>query len=156
MPSYRLNLNGVQRTLEATPEMPLLWAIRDVAGLTGTKFGCGTGACGACTVLEGSNPVRACQLTVAEAAGRSFTTIEGLSAAGGTEVQDAWIEADVAHCGYCQAGMLLAAHALITRERHPSDAAIDEALDANLCRCGSYPRIRQAVKLAAARRGGGG
>jgi aerobic-type carbon monoxide dehydrogenase small subunit (CoxS/CutS family) len=149
MPRYDLTLNGKMHTIEAAHDMPLLWALRDVAGLTGTKFGCGAGVCGACTVLDGRDPVRSCQITVSAAAGRSFTTIEGLAGAGGRLVQDAWIEADVSHCGYCQAGMLLAATALLERDPHPSDAAIDEALSAHLCRCGSYPRIRSAIRLAA-------
>jgi isoquinoline 1-oxidoreductase subunit alpha len=154
MPRYVVTLNGVEHALETTPDMPLLWALRDVAGLTGTKFGCGAGVCGACTVREGREAIRSCQITMAEAAGRSFTTIEGLAAAGGSALQAAWLEADVSHCGYCQAGMLLAASALLERDPHPSDAAIDSALGANLCRCGSYPRIRRAVHLAAERGGG--
>jgi aerobic-type carbon monoxide dehydrogenase small subunit (CoxS/CutS family) len=129
--------------------MPLLWVLRDLLGLTGTKYGCGVGVCGACTVREGAATLRSCQLTIAAAAGRSFTTIEGLAAAGGGPLQQAWIEADVAHCGYCQPGMLLAASALLESKAPVDDAAIEQALDSHLCRCGSYPRIRQAVKRAA-------
>jgi aerobic-type carbon monoxide dehydrogenase small subunit (CoxS/CutS family) len=148
LPSYSIVVNGTRRAVEAPPDMPLLWALRDLLGLTGTKYGCGVGVCGACTVREGAQTLRSCQLTVAEAAGRSFTTIEGLAAASGAAVQKAWIEADVAHCGYCQPGMLLAASALIESRASVDDAAIDHRLDAHLCRCGSYPRIRQAVKRA--------
>ena len=156
MPSYTIVVNGTRRAVDAPPEMPLLWVLRDLIGLTGTKYGCGAGICGACTVREGAETLRSCQLTVAEAAGRSFTTIEGLAAAGGEAVQQAWIEADVAHCGYCQPGMLLAASALIASNGPVDDAAIDRALDSHLCRCGSYPRIRQAVRRAAELRRAGG
>jgi len=148
MPSYSIVVNGTRRSVDATPDMPLLWALRDLLGLTGTKYGCGAGICGACTVREGAQTLRSCQLTMAEAAGRSFTTIEGLAAAGGASVQQAWLEADVAQCGYCQPGMLLAASALIESAAPVDDAAIEQALDSHLCRCGSYPRIRQAVKRA--------
>jgi isoquinoline 1-oxidoreductase alpha subunit len=148
MPSYSIVVNGTRHGVDAPPDMPLLWALRDLLGLTGTKYGCGAGVCGACTVREGAQTLRSCQLTVAEAAGRSFTTIEGLAAAGGAAVQQAWIEADVAHCGYCQPGMLLAASALLESTAPVDDAAIEQALDAHLCRCGSYPRIRKAVKRA--------
>jgi len=157
MPSYSIVVNGTRRGVDAPPDMPLLWALRDLLGLTGTKYGCGAGVCGACTVREGAQTLRSCRLTVAEAAGRSFTTIEGLAAAGGAEVQQAWIDADVAHCGYCQPGMLLAASALLESTSPVDDATIEQALDAHLCRCGSYPRIRQAVKRAVElRRGGAG
>jgi isoquinoline 1-oxidoreductase alpha subunit len=154
MPAYSLTLNGSRRTLEGPADMPLLWALRDLAGLTGTKFGCGAGVCGACTVREGHEVLRSCQLTLSEAAGRSFITIEGLAAAGGERVQTAWIEEDVAHCGYCQAGMLLAASALLERQPKPDRAAIEDALGANLCRCGSYPRIRRAMQRAIERAAG--
>ena len=140
--------------MDAPPEMPLLWVLRDLLGLTGTKYGCGVGVCGACTVREGAQTLRSCQLTVAEAAGRSFTTIEGLAAAGGAAIQQAWIEADVAHCGYCQPGMLLAASVLLESKSPVDDAAIEQTLDSHLCRCGSYPRIRQAVKRAVELRNG--
>ena len=144
-----LFVNGKKMPVDADPDTPLLWALRDHLDLTGTKYGCGMGVCGACTVREGAQTLRSCQLTVAEAAGRSFVTIEGLASAGGAAVQQAWIEADVAHCGYCQPGMLLAASALIESRTSVDDAAIEQALDSHLCRCGSYPRIRQAVKRAA-------
>ena len=154
MPHYSIVVNGTRQGVDAPPDMPLLWVLRDLLGLTGTKYGCGAGVCGACTVREGAEALRSCQVTIAEAAGRSFTTIEGLAAAGGAQVQQAWIEADVAHCGYCQPGMLLAAAALIGSGAPVDDAAIERALDGHLCRCGSYPRIRQAVKRAAELRDG--
>ena len=159
MPSYSIVVNGTKRSIDAPPEMPLLWVLRDRLGLTGTKYGCGAGVCGACTVREGTQTLHACQLTIAAAAGRSFTTIEGLAAAaGGAAVQQAWLEADVAHCGYCQPGMLLAASALIAGGTPVTDASIEQALDSHLCRCGSYPRIRRAMLRAAELRGapGGG
>jgi isoquinoline 1-oxidoreductase alpha subunit len=148
MPGYSIVVNGTARRVEAPPEMPLLWVLRDLLSLTGTKYGCGLGVCGACTVREGAATLRSCQLTIAEAAGRSFTTIEGLATAGGAAVQQAWLEADVAHCGYCQPGMLVEVAALLESSTPPDDAAIEQALDSHLCRCGSYPRIRLAVKRA--------
>jgi isoquinoline 1-oxidoreductase alpha subunit len=157
MPSYSIVVNGTRRSVDAAPEMPLLWVLRDLLGLTGTKYGCGAGVCGACTVREGAQTFHSCQITIAAAAGRSFTTIEGLAAApGGAAVQQAWLEADVAHCGYCQPGMLLAAAALLEGGAPVTDAAIEQALDSHLCRCGSYPRIRRAVKRAAELRAPGG
>jgi isoquinoline 1-oxidoreductase alpha subunit len=157
MPSYSLVVNGTRHTVEAPAEMPLLWVLRDLLGLTGTKYGCGIGVCAACTVREGAATLRSCQLPIAAAAGRSFLTIEGLAAAGGGAVQQAWLEADVAHCGYCQAGMLLAASALLEGRATVDDAAIERALDSHLCRCGSYPRVRLAVKRAVElKRGGAG
>jgi isoquinoline 1-oxidoreductase alpha subunit len=154
MPTFRLTVNGVPHEVQAPADMPLLWVLRDLLGLTGTKYGCGVGSCAACTVREGREALHSCLLTIGDAAGRSFFTIEGLAAAGGSAVQKAWIEADVAHCGYCQPGMLLAASALIERGATIDDAAIDAALDNHLCRCGSYPRIREAVKRAAQLRRG--
>ena len=154
MPGYAIVVNGTRRSVDAPPDMPLLWVLRDLLGLTGTKYGCGAGVCGACTVREGTQTLHACQLTIADAAERSFTTIEGLAAAtGGAAVQQAWIETDVAHCGYCQPGMLLAASALIASAAPVTDAAIEQALDSHLCRCGSYPRIRLAMRRAAELRG---
>jgi isoquinoline 1-oxidoreductase alpha subunit len=149
MPTRRITVNGVGHDVDAPDDMPLLWVLRDLLGLTGTKYGCGVGICGACVVREGSETLRSCQLTIAEAAGRSFVTIEGLAAAGEAAVQKAWVEEDVAHCGYCQPGMLLAASALIERGAPLDDAAIAAALDDHLCRCGSYPRILRAVRRAA-------
>lgn len=152
MPSYSIVVNGKPHAVDAAPDMPLLWVLRDLLGLTGTKYGCGVGVCAACTVREGATTLRSCMLTIAEASGRSFTTIEGLAAAGGAALQQAWIDADVAHCGYCQPGMLLAASVLVEGRAAVDDAAIDQALDSHLCRCGSYPRIRAAIRRAAERR----
>jgi aerobic-type carbon monoxide dehydrogenase small subunit (CoxS/CutS family) len=147
-----LTLNGTRTSLDVAPETPLLWALREHAGLTGTKFGCGIGACGACTVhLEGA-PVRSCSIPVSSAAGRSVTTIEGLAAEGGLHpVQRAWIEHQVPQCGYCQSGMIMAVAALLERSATPSDEEIDAAIT-NICRCGTYVRIRDAIHAAA---GGG-
>ena len=142
----QLTLNGKKVALDIEAEMPLLWAIRDEAGLTGTKFGCGAGQCGACTVLLDGEPVRACALPAGAAVGRKVTTIEGLG--GKSALQKAWIEKQVPQCGYCQSGMLMAATALLARKPRPTDADIDAAIT-NLCRCGTYPRIKAAIKAAA-------
>jgi aerobic-type carbon monoxide dehydrogenase small subunit (CoxS/CutS family) len=131
------------------PETPLLWALRDALALTGTKFGCGIGACGSCTVLLDGAPVRSCQVTIAEAAGRRVTTIEGLSPDGNHPVQRAWIADEVPQCGYCQSGQIVAAAALLSRKPRPTDADIDTAMDGILCRCGTYERIRRAIHRAA-------
>ncbi len=144
-----LLVNGAPRQVDAPPEMPLLWALRDVLGLTGTKFGCGIGSCGSCTVLLDGDPVRSCQVTVAEAAGRRVTTIEGLPADGSHPVQRAWVADQVPQCGYCQPAQILAASALLARRRNPTDAEIDAAMDGILCRCGTYERIRRAIHRAA-------
>lgn len=145
-----LNVNGATREIDAEPEMPLLWALRDFLKLTGTKFGCGAALCGACTVHVDGQPVRACVTPVSAVAGTAITTIEGLSKDGSHPVQQAWIELDVVQCGYCQSGQIMAATALIEQNTQPSDADIDAAMNGNLCRCGTYPRIRAAVKRAAA------
>ena len=145
-----LTINGKPTTVDAPAEMPLLWALRDVVGLTGTKFGCGIGECGACTVHVDGVPVRSCSVRVGAIAGKSVTTIEGL--ASGTAdhaVQQAWTELNVPQCGYCQAGQLMSASALIEKNANPTDADIDSAMRGNLCRCGTYVRIRAAVKRAA-------
>ncbi len=144
-----LKVNGKMISLEADPEMPLLWALRDVAGLTGTKFGCGIAQCGACTVLVDGEPVRSCVTPVGSVSGE-ITTIEGVAAGDGTlsVVQQAWVEDQVAQCGYCQSGQVLAATALLKANPAPTDADIDEAMSGNLCRCGTYPRIRAAVHAA--------
>ena len=149
--TVKLNVNGKVRDFEAPPDMPLLWVLRDLLGLTGTKYGCGMAQCGACTVHVNGEAVRSCVLPVSEVGARKVTTIEGLSADGGGlhPVQRAWIEADVVQCGYCQPGQIMAAAALLKEAPKPSDAEIDAALSANLCRCGTYQRIRQAVHLAA-------
>jgi isoquinoline 1-oxidoreductase alpha subunit len=146
-------VNGVETELGEDPDMPLLWALRDIAGLTGTKYGCGVAACGACTVLISGAPVRSCQMPVGAVAGE-VTTIEGL-ARGGTlhRVQQAWIDEQVPQCGYCQSGQILTATALLEATADPSDAEIDAAMDGNLCRCGTYPRIRAAIKRAAGMKG---
>jgi len=144
-----LTVNGKAVSVEAEPDTPLLWVVREDLGLTGTKFGCGIAACGACTVHVDGEPVRSCSLPVSEAAGKAVTTIEGLKSADGTlsAVQQAWIDAQVPQCGYCQSGQIMAAAALIKKTGRPSDAQIDEAMT-NLCRCGTYPRIRDAIRRA--------
>lgn len=145
-----LVINGAAHQVAAPPEMPLLWALRDLVGLTGTKFGCGQGLCGACTVHLDGQPVRSCTLPVGVAAGKRITTIEGLAQNGGDHpVQQAWLELNVPQCGYCQAGQLMSAAALLERRANPSDVEIDAAMNGNLCRCGTYVRIRQAIKRAA-------
>jgi isoquinoline 1-oxidoreductase alpha subunit len=142
----QLKINGKAIDLEIETEMPLLWAIRDEVGLTGTKFGCGVAQCGACTVLLDGEPVRSCSVSSGAAVGRKITTIEGLG--GKSALQKAWIAKQVPQCGYCQSGMLMAATALLARKPHPSDADIDAAIT-NVCRCGTYPRIKAAIKAAA-------
>ena len=144
-----LLVNGSSRPVDLAPETPLLWALRDTLVLTGTKFGCGIGACGSCTVLLEGAPVRSCQVSVAEAAGRKITTIEGLSPNGTHPVQRAWIADEVPQCGYCQSGQIVAAAALLARKPRPTDADIDDAMDGILCRCGTYERIRRAIHRAA-------
>lgn len=145
-----LKVNGKTISIEADPEMPLLWALRDVAGLTGTKFGCGIAQCGACTVLMDGEPVRSCVTPVSSVSGE-ITTIEGIAAGDGTlsAVQQAWVDGQVAQCGYCQSGQVLAATSLLKTIPAPTDADINEAMSGNLCRCGTYPRIRAAIHAAA-------
>jgi len=144
-------VNGTERDVDADGDMPLLWALRDELGLTGTKYGCGIGACGACTVHLDGQPTRACLTPLSAAAGRVVTTIEGLGAGGLTALQQAWLDENVPQCGYCQAGQLMSAAALLARNPDPSDADIDAAMAGNLCRCGTYPRIRKAIRTAAGR-----
>jgi isoquinoline 1-oxidoreductase subunit alpha len=144
-----LNVNGTRRTLDVPADTPLLWALRDALDLTGTKFGCGIGACGSCTVLLDGVPVRSCQVAVGEVKGRKITTIEGLSADGSHPVQRAWVADEVPQCGYCQPAQILAAAALLSRKPRPTDADIDDAMDGILCRCGTYDRIRRAIHRAA-------
>ncbi|HEY5646999.1 MAG TPA: (2Fe-2S)-binding protein [Pseudomonadales bacterium] len=148
---YEITVNGTARRLDVAGEMPLLWALRDVLGLIGTKYGCGIAQCGACTVHLNDVPVRACSIRVADAAGQSVRTIEGL--ADGERLhplQQAWIEEDVAQCGYCQAGQIMSAAALLAAKPQPTDADIDAAMAGNYCRCGTYLRIRKAIHRAAA------
>jgi len=143
-----LSINGQQHRLELEPETPLLWAIRDTVGLTGTKFGCGIQQCGTCTVLIGKRSVRSCGITVGEVAGKEITTIEGLSGDSRHPVQLAWVEEQVPQCGYCQSGQIMAAVSLLERNPNPTDKEIDRGM-LNLCRCGTYPRIRKAIRRAA-------
>jgi len=145
----KLIVNGSTHEVDAPADMPLLWVLRDLMGMTGTKFGCGIAQCGACTVHVDGAPLRSCVTPVEAVAGKKITTIEGLSADGSHPVQKAWAELDVVQCGYCQSGQIMSAAALLTKVPTPSDADIDHALSGNLCRCGTYPRIRAAVHRAA-------
>jgi aerobic-type carbon monoxide dehydrogenase small subunit (CoxS/CutS family) len=144
-----LTINGKRRSVEASPETPLLWVLRDTIGLTGTKYGCGVGQCGACTVHLDGQAVRSCSTPVSAAAGKKVTTIEGLSADGSHPVQRAWVEHQVPQCGYCQSGQIMQAAALLAQTAKPSDADIDTAMAGNVCRCGTYQRIRAAIHSAA-------
>jgi aerobic-type carbon monoxide dehydrogenase small subunit (CoxS/CutS family) len=145
-----LNVNGQAHTVEVEPQTPLLWILRDNIGLTGTKFGCGVGQCGACTVHLDGQAARSCTIPASAAVGRKITTIEGLGSNGRAHpVQTAWIEAGVPQCGYCQSGQIMAAAALLARRRNPTDREIDAAMSGNLCRCGTYLRIKQGVRRAA-------
>ncbi|WNB74446.1 (2Fe-2S)-binding protein [Methylomonas koyamae] len=149
MSQYTLSINGAARTLDAAPETPLLWVLRDQLQLVGSKFGCGIGQCGACTVHLDGVPTRACITPISEVGRRQVTTIEGLSKNGDHPLQKAWQELDVPQCGYCQAGQIMTAAALLKKSPKPSDAEIDAALDGNLCRCGTYLRIRAGIHRAA-------
>ena len=144
----KLTVNGVERDVNAPSDMPLLWVLRDLLGLTGTKFGCGIAQCGACTVHVDGTPKRSCVTPVSAAAGKKITTIEGLSEDGSHPVQRAWAELDVVQCGYCQSGQIMSAAALLEAKPEPNDADIDAALSGNICRCGTYQRIRAAVHRA--------
>lgn len=150
-----LTVNGERHDIDADPEMPLLWALRDLIKLTGTKYGCGIAQCGACTIHIDGQPVRACVTPVSAAVGTEIRTIEGLSPDATHPVQQAWIELDVVQCGYCQSGQVMAAAALLEQNPSPTDADIDAAMNGNICRCGTYPRIRAAVKRAAELKRGG-
>jgi isoquinoline 1-oxidoreductase alpha subunit len=147
--AIEFELNGEAVSLDADPSMPLLWAIRDIAGLTGTKYACGKALCGACTVHIDGTPMRACVVPVSVAADSKVTTIEGLSDDGNHPVQVAWRELNVAQCGYCQSGQIMSAVALLERTPNPSDDDIDSAMGGNICRCGTYTRIRKAIRRAA-------
>src|SRR5512135_3076562 len=149
MASYKLNINGQSHTVDAPPDMPLLWVLRDLLDLKGTKFGCGIGQCGACTVHLNGVPTKSCQTPVSTVARMKVTTIEGLSADGSHPLQRAWQELDVPQCGYCQAGQLMKAAALLVRIAKPTDQQIDAAMNGNICRCGTYMRIKEAIHLAA-------
>jgi isoquinoline 1-oxidoreductase alpha subunit len=150
-----LTVNGEQHDIDADPEMPLLWALRDLIKLTGTKYGCGIAQCGACTIHLNGQPARACVTPVSAAVGAEIRTIEGLSPDATHPVQQAWIELDVVQCGYCQSGQVMAAAALLEQNPSPTDSDIDAAMNGNICRCGTYPRIRAAVKRAAELKRGG-
>jgi isoquinoline 1-oxidoreductase subunit alpha len=152
MPTIRLIVNGRTHAIDVDPETPLLWVLRETLGLTGTKYGCGAGLCGSCTVLIGGEPARSCQITALQAEGKSITTIEGLSPDRSHPLQTAWLAEQVPQCGYCQSGQIMTAAALLAKNPSPTDADIDQELSANLCRCGTYSRIRRAIHLAA--RGG--
>lgn len=143
------NLNGTTVSVQAEPDTPLLWVIRDEVGLTGTKFGCGAALCGACTVHLNGSPIRSCQTPVSAVAGKKVATIESLSADNSHPLQKAWVKHQVPQCGYCQSGQLMSATALLAKNKNPSDADIDNAMSGNLCRCGTYNRIRAAIKDAA-------
>ncbi len=148
MATITLKLNNKTHTIEADLKMPLLWAIRDIVGLTGTKYGCGIAQCGACTVHLDGTPVRSCSIPVSAAANKNITTIEGLSTDNSHPVQQAWIQEQVPQCGYCQSGQIMAATALLKKNANPTDKDIDAAMQGHICRCGTYPRIRKAIKTA--------
>ena len=145
----KLNVNGKSVEVDVDPDTPLLWVLRDAMGLTGTQFGCGVALCGACTVHLNGNPVRSCQVPVSAVGDQAVTTIEGLSADRSHPVQKAWIELDVPQCGYCQSGQIMSASALLAEKPRPTDADIDAAMSGNICRCGTYQRIRAAIRRAA-------
>lgn len=153
MAIFTLRINGSEHKVDVAPDTPLLWVLRDSVGLTGTKFGCGIAQCGACTVHLAGSPVRSCTLPVSAVKDKAVVTIEGLTANGDHPVQQAWIEEDVAQCGYCQAGQVMSASALLAKTPNPTDAQIDTAMSGHICRCGTYKRIRKAVHLAAKKGG---
>jgi isoquinoline 1-oxidoreductase alpha subunit len=145
----RFKVNGVERSFDGDPELPLLWYLRDVLGLTGTKFGCGMALCGACTVLQNGTAIRSCVTLTSKLAGKEITTIEGLAQHGLHPVQNAWVEGNVPQCGYCQPGQIMQAVSLLKTERSPTDESIDSVMSGNICRCGTYQRIRAAIQAAA-------
>jgi isoquinoline 1-oxidoreductase alpha subunit len=147
---YELLVNGQSHQVDVPGDMPVLWVLRDVLGMTGTKFGCGIAQCGACTVHLGGDPVRSCLLTIEEANGKAITTIEAIGALpAGAKVQKAWLDTEVVQCGYCQSGQIMSATALLLAKPKPTDAEIDDAMSGNICRCGTYVRIRAAIHAAA-------
>jgi isoquinoline 1-oxidoreductase alpha subunit len=152
--ALKLSVNGRDHVVDAPDDMPLLWALRDLVGLTGTKFGCGMSLCGACTVHIDGKATRSCSLPLSGAVGKKITTIEGISADGSHPVQRAWAEIDVVQCGYCQSGQIMSAVSLLAEKPHPTDADIDAAMKGNLCRCGTYERIRAAILRASELAGG--
>ena len=149
--AVRFTLNGRPQTVDVPADMPLLWVLRDTLNLTGTKFGCGMALCGACTVHVDGEPTRSCVTRISDVAGKRVTTIEGLSPDGSHPVQQAWMAVDVPQCGYCQSGQIMSAAALLARNPHPTDADVDDAMAGNVCRCGTYQRIREAIHQAAAK-----
>lgn len=148
MPPIKFKVNGIERTVEIDPSTPVLWVLKDHLSLNGTKYGCGVGSCGACTIHFRGSAVRSCQLPVAAVANSEITTIEGLSKNGDHPLQQAWIELDVAQCGYCQTGQIMSAAALLKRNPKPTDKEIEDAMNGNICRCGTYSRIKAAIKSA--------
>ncbi len=149
MASISFQVNGKPQTVDVGPDTPLLWVLRDTLGLTGTKFGCGMALCGACTVHLEGNPIRSCVTAISDVAGKKITTIEGLSPDRGHVIQQAWMAEQVPQCGYCQSGQIMSAAALLVRKPKPTDAEIDQAMSGNICRCGTYQRIRRAIHRAA-------
>ena len=149
MATFNLKINGTQHNVDVDPNTPILWVLRDHLKLVGTKYGCGIAQCGACTVHLGENAVRSCQLPVSAIGDQQITTIEGLSENGDHPVQKAWLEIDVPQCGYCQAGQIMSASALLKRKSNPTDEEIESAMNGNICRCGTYVRIKKAIKMAA-------
>ena len=149
MAEYTITVNGQKKTVDVLPDTPLLWVLRDSLGLTATKFGCGVSDCGACTVLIDGKAKRSCQLAVSDVEAKKVTTLEGLSTDGSHPVQKAWLEEDVPQCGYCQSGQIMSAVSLLRAKPNPTDADIDNAMDGNICRCGTYERVKKAIKRAA-------
>ena len=148
--AYKLSVNGVNHSVDVDGDTPLLWVLRDVLGMTGTKFGCGRALCGACTIHIDGKPVRSCITPISAAAGKRITTIEAIGASrAGKKIQPAWIELDVPQCGYCQSGQIMSATALLAAKPNPTDGDIDAAMSGNICRCGTYARIREGIKRAA-------
>jgi isoquinoline 1-oxidoreductase subunit alpha len=156
MAAITFELNGKRQTVDVAPQMPLLWVLRDTIGLTGTKFGCGIAQCGACTVHVNGQTARSCSTPVSSVEGKKVTTIEGISEIPNNPVQRAWVEVDVPQCGYCQSGQIMSATALLSRTPNPTDADIDQAMRGNICRCGTYQAIREAIHRAAKYQGVGG